>query len=299
MTKSFILILKTIILFGFAPPTISALSLKPILYTKPISSKSLKTSSSTTKEHFNWSCSRRALISNVLVSAAITSQAPYSQAKIIEGQGSMIEINDPDTYSGLVYVPKSASNNNVKKLPILFVLHGAGKNEKDVWNLANINGEHAGLIPSLLASGQAPPELYENFIVVAPYSKDKASFYDEPRSKLLQFMKFAISADGGGAQGVDVNSIDLDRKFLFGFSDGATLGVEIMTTRKFAGGVFAAYGFTGKLPKLALERLKGLPMWIFHSADDGTCMSFYCILNMQDRHAQCAFISYLTIIFFR
>jgi len=186
----------------------------------------------------------------------------------------MIEINDPDTYSGLVYVPKSASNNNGKKLPILFVLHGAGKNEKDVWNLANVNGEHAGLIPSLLASGQAPPELYENFIVVAPYSKDKASFYEEPRSKLLQFMRFAISADGGGAQGVDVNIIDLDRKFLFGFSDGATLGVEIMTTRKFAGGVFAAYGFTGRLPKLALERLKGLPMWIFHSADDGTQCSF-------------------------
>ena len=51
-------------------------------------------------------------------------------------------------------------------------------------------------------------------------------------------------------------------------SDGATLGVELMTTRFFAGGVFAAYGFTGKLPSLALERLKGQPMWIFHSADD-------------------------------
>ena len=41
-----------------------------------------------------------------------------------------------------------------------------------------------------------------------------------------------------------------------------------MTTKTFAGGVFAAYGFTGKLPSLALERLKGKPMWIFHSADD-------------------------------
>jgi len=270
MTRRFILILKTILLFGVAPPYINALALKPIFFTKPISTKSLKESE---ERRFNC-CSRRALISSVLVPAVISLQAPHSQAKIIEGQGSMIEINDPDTYSGLVYVPKSASNNNGKKLPILFVLHGAGKNEKDVWNLANVNGEHAGLIPSLLASGQAPPELYENFIVVAPYSKDKASFYEEPRSKLLQFMRFAISADGGGAQGVDVNIIDLDRKFLFGFSDGATLGVEIMTTRKFAGGVFAAYGFTGRLPKLALERLKGLPMWIFHSADDGTQCSF-------------------------
>ena len=41
-----------------------------------------------------------------------------------------------------------------------------------------------------------------------------------------------------------------------------------MTTRIFRGGVFAAYGFSGKLLQLALERLKGLPMWVFHSKDD-------------------------------
>jgi predicted esterase len=216
------------------------------------------------------SSTRRVLISNALFSAVIALQPPLSQAKEIEGQGSMFEINDPETYSGLVYIPKTRSKEEKLLLPVLFVLHGAGKNEQDVWNLANIQAEHAGLIPSLLASGLAPPELYENFIVIAPYSKGKASFYEEPRSKLLQFMRFAISADGGGKQGVDVSRIDLDRKFLFGFSDGATLGVELMTTGKFAGGVFAAYGFTGKLPKLALERLKGIPLWIFHSADDGT-----------------------------
>ena len=51
-------------------------------------------------------------------------------------------------------------------------------------------------------------------------------------------------------------------------SDGATLGIELMTTSTFKGGIFAAYGFTGTLPKLALERLQGKPMWIFHSADD-------------------------------
>ena len=30
----------------------------------------------------------------------------------------------------------------------------------------------------------------------------------------------------------------------------------------------AAYGFTGTLPQLALDRLKGKPIWVFHSADD-------------------------------
>lgn len=214
------------------------------------------------------SSARRSVMQSLLL--GLVCSPTSTQAKDILKKGTMIEVKDPDTYSGLVYQPLGALDPDRKsKYPILFVLHGAGKNTEDTWNLANSKGEHAGLIPSLIADGTAPKELYDNFIVVAPYSKDKASFYDEPRSKLLQYMRFVINADGGGKQGVVTDSLDLDRKFLFGFSDGATLGVELMTTRKFQGGIFCAYGFTGTLPSLALERLKGLPMWIYHSADDG------------------------------
>jgi predicted peptidase len=236
------------------------------------------------------------------------SSASQSQRKsIIVKGGTLTEVNDPQTYPALVYQPEpkptpdleegvvastnNMNNNNNNKLPVLVVLHGAGKNELDVWNLADIRGEHAGLIPSLLASGKAPPELYENFIVIAPYSIGKASFYDEPRSKLLQCIRWACDShttstaspqqgSGNGTtstnkdiksvtvQGIDTDRMDLSRVYLFGFSDGATLGIELMTTRKFAAGIFAAYGFTGKLPKLALERMQDLPMWIFHSQDD-------------------------------
>ena len=55
---------------------------------------------------------------------------------------------------------------------------------------------------------------------------------------------------------------------MLGFSDGATVAVELATTRRFQGAIAASYGFSGTLPDLALERLKGLPFWIFHSADD-------------------------------
>ncbi len=51
-------------------------------------------------------------------------------------------------------------------------------------------------------------------------------------------------------------------------SDGATLGIELMTTNIFSGAIIASYGFTGTLPPLALERLKNKPIWVFHSADD-------------------------------
>ena len=40
------------------------------------------------------------------------------------------------------------------------------------------------------------------------------------------------------------------------------------TTRQFNGVVLASYGFTGILPPLALERLYGIPFWVFHSKGD-------------------------------
>ena len=70
------------------------------------------------------------------------------------------------------------------KPPLIIVLHGAAKNELDVWNLANPRGEHAGLAPSLLAAGSAPAGLREGFAMVAPYAKGRRSFYEEPRTKV-------------------------------------------------------------------------------------------------------------------
>ena len=175
---------------------------------------------------------------------------------------ALLAITDPSTYSALMYAPPCS---NGRKLPLLVVLHGAGINEAPIWSLADSNGEHAGLVPSLLASGRAPAELADNFAVVAPYAQGKRSFYEEPRRKLLDFVAW-VSSPAGRAAGCP--EIDTSRIFLFGFSDGATVGVELATTRRFAGGVIAAYGFTGELPSLALERLSGVPLWIFHSADD-------------------------------
>mmetsp|Transcript_25677 Transcript_25677/g.85705 ORF Transcript_25677/g.85705 Transcript_25677/m.85705 type:complete len:390 (-) Transcript_25677:272-1441(-) len=173
----------------------------------------------------------------------------------------LVEVTDPQTYSALAYAPPGASG----KLPLIVVLHGAGSNELDVWNLANPQGEHAGLPPSLLTSGTAPTELADNFAVVAPYSAGKRSFYEEPRGRMLRFVDWVCSEAGRQA---GCPNVDPTRIFLLGFSDGATVGVELATTRRFAGGVFAAYGFTGDLPALAAERLKDLPIWVFHSADD-------------------------------
>ena len=145
------------------------------------------------------------------------------------------------------------------------VLHGAGRNDLDIErDLADPSGEHAGLIPSLIASGQAPPILLENFAVLAPYSQGRPSFYQDSRSQLLKFIEWAKKSDTTNMMAFDPNRI-----FLFGFSDGATVAVELMTTRRFAGAVICSYGYSGgSLPTKAAERLANLPMFVFHSVDD-------------------------------
>jgi predicted esterase len=144
----------------------------------------------------------------------------------------------------------------------LVVLHGAGKNEDSSTfkALGDSRGDHANLPLQLLASNKAPDVLAEQFCVVAPYAYPQRSFLNEPRDKLLQFI-----------QQLPKYNVHFDptRLFLFGFSDGATVAVELATSRLFCGIVVAAYGYTGaNLPPFALQRLKGIGMWVWHSVDD-------------------------------
>jgi len=200
----------------------------------------------------------------------ITSQSNNKE----NGKGNqLMKVTDPNTYSALVYEPPVAKSTSSpssppKKLPLLVVLHGAGTNERDVWNLADIKGEHAGLVPSLIQAGKAPSALTDNFVMVAPYcGQGKRSFYEEPRSKILQFINWFCSSDAASSGGRNVE-IDTNRIYLFGFSDGATEVVELLTTGRFKAGIVAAYGFTGTLPPKAVDRLKDIPIWVFHSQDD-------------------------------
>ena len=217
---------------------------------------------------------------------------------ILTNGAKLFSISDPNSYSALVYIPSESTPSSTtviqNKLPVLLVLHGAAKNELPIWNLANSEGEHSFLPLGVLASSFlstndsmssreviAPSLLSEGFVVVTPYSYGKRSFYEEPRSKILQFVNYITSFSSSSSNVLndttDTNSsqtrallkrIDPTRIFLFGFSDGATLGIELLTTQKFKAGVFCSYGFTGVLPKLALERLANLPIWIFHAVDD-------------------------------
>ena len=132
-------------------------------------------------------------------------------------------------------------------------------------------GDHSTLPPYLLSAHRAPPTLSENFIVVAPYvGEGRRSLYDEPRGKILSFVKW-FNAWLGTQTFDDGTSVAVNRQrvSLFGFSEGSTLAVKLATTRQFNGVVIASYGFTGVLPPMALERLRDIPIWVFHSEGDG------------------------------
>jgi dienelactone hydrolase len=65
-----------------------------------------------------------------------------------------------------------------------------------------------------------------------------------------RFVEWVCSAEGRLA---GCPLVDPKRIFLFGFSDGATVAVELLSTRRFAGAVVASYGFTGTLPPKVQE----------------------------------------------
>lgn len=189
-------------------------------------------------------------------------------------RGTIFEIQDPNSYSAVVYIPKATDGKEQAKqtsLPLLVVLHGAGVNEHSaLYEFTSPGGDHTNLPPYLLSTQQAPPSLSENFVVVAPYvGQGKRSLYDEPRSKILSFIKWcnAYIESQTFDDGTNI-SINRQKVSLFGFSEGATLAVELATTRQFQGVVTASYGFTGPLPKMAIERLQGIPIWAFHSKGD-------------------------------
>lgn len=216
-------------------------------------------------------CRRRSML---VIPLLVPSKA---RATAAERTGSskdhpLLVVNDPKTYQALAYAPpptssSSSTTTTTTTPPLILVLHGAGKNDLPIiQDLADPKGEHAGLIPSLIASGNAPSVLLDNFAVLAPYSSGRTSYYGDPRGQLLDFVDWAIDNQNTATLPI---RFDPDKIVLFGFSDGATVAVELMTTRRFRAGIVCSYGYSGKaLPSKALERLVNLPMWVFHSQDD-------------------------------
>jgi predicted esterase len=219
---------------------------------------------------------RKFLRESIIFSSCIAPISLPNKCQSAEPQSkpNILEIRDPDTYSAVVYIPpKTKKRSTDNSLRLIVLLHGAGNNQYsalyEFTNLGSTNsrpGDHTQLPLALLANNQAPEILADNFVVVAPYvGKGKqGSLYDEPRTKVISFVKW-FRRWAEEEQSISINPQKIS---LFGFSEGSTLAVELATTRLFNAVILASYGFTGTLPKLAIERLQGVPIWVFHSIRD-------------------------------
>jgi len=223
----------------------------------------------------------------------------------------LYQVTDPRTFSAVAYAPpitstattinastrsEGAKANSVPP-PLILVLHGAGKNDKpDVFDELVLNKEsrstpveHGGLIPNIIAEPDIfapPPTLLDRFAVLAPYSGvGTTGFYELPRRSLLDFLAWAASPEGQSIG--NCPAFDPQNVILFGFSDGATVAVELLTSRSLsqnvAGAILCSYGYSGeRLPPQALQRLTNIPFWVFHAQDD----SIFDVKKTSDRLVQ-------------
>ena len=166
------------------------------------------------------STTKACISSLTFITTTYPSNAQEEQSSI-PSRGKIFEIIDyKNSFSGVAYIP-----NIIKKsYPLLVVLHGAGNNKQQSAIDAFTTGDHKMLPPSLLYANQAPSSLSDNFIVIAPYvGKDKRSLYDEPRSKVLDFIRyFNTYIESQTIQDGTSISIYRQRISLFGFSEGST-----------------------------------------------------------------------------
>jgi predicted peptidase len=147
-------------------------------------------------------------------------------------------------YRYSLYVPKEYAPGSKKKWPLIVFLHGSGERGEDL-DVLTRNGP-----PKMIAAGHAFPAL-----VASPQAPDHNTW--EPHS--VKALVDALRRE---------YRIDEDRIYLTGISMG---GYGVWDTIMAYPNTFAAAvpicGSAG-VKFVAAERIKHVPIWIFHGADD-------------------------------
>ncbi len=173
-----------------------------------------------------------------------------------------------ETIPYAIYVPTNYDAS--KQYPIVFALHGSGQRSQTldmvlkryqmatVWAKDSERGHNECIV---LAPQCATEDDSENWTTLMKYRSGSAenSFAAEPKLEAAYNLLLKV---------MDDYSVDKNRVYMTGLSAGGfatyTLGIEHPET------------FAALLPDAAgadptkVEALKGIPMWIFHAADDPT-----------------------------
>lgn len=160
-------------------------------------------------------------------------------------------------YDALVHVPQAADVSVF--LPLLIYLHGSGQSGN---NLVDTLGAPAtGSPPALLHCGEAPKELANKFITVAPQTPS-----GWPVDRLGAFLDYILNL------GPDVFGAGMDgaRIYLAGHSIGGTAALraaaELRIARRQQRPAAIVPVAPRRLPDYA--GLRGMPVWLHHGAND-------------------------------
>lgn len=156
------------------------------------------------------------------------------------------EITKQVSLKYLLYLPKGYGEKKDQKWPLMLFLHGAGERGNDV-NLVKKHGP-----PKLIDQGKEFP-----FIVVSPQCPT-TSWWPEQIDALTALLD-EVQAK---------YAVDLNRVYVTGLSMGG-FGTWSLATRypeRFA----AIAPICGGGDRFLANRLKNLPVWVFHGAKDPT-----------------------------
>lgn len=158
----------------------------------------------------------------------------------IEGKQTATE-GTPFRY--LLFPPKVVSKTNQQPMPLVLFLHGGGEGGADLQKVR----KHGP--PQLASEGQSFP-----FFLVAPQNPSETQFWDD--QQLIALVDELMER----------YPIDPDRVYLTGLSRGAygAWRLAIQNPDRFAAVVPVCGG--GPLPYV--QRLKNVPLWVFHGARD-------------------------------
>lgn len=156
------------------------------------------------------------------------------------------EITKKVSLKYLLYLPKGYGEKKDQKWPVLLFLHGAGERGNDL-NLVKKHGP-----PKLIEAGKDLP-----FIVVSPQCPI-TSWWPEQVDALVGLLDEIESK----------YAVDREREYVTGLSMGG-FGTWALATR-YPGRFAALAPICGGGDRFLVNRLKGVPVWVFHGAKDPT-----------------------------
>ncbi len=159
-----------------------------------------------------------------------------------EGKSFKKEIVKTVTVQYLLYLPKEYGKDPAAKFPLILFLHGAGERGADLEKV-KAHGP-----PRLAAEGKELP-----FIIVSPQCPERQFWSHEALNALLEEI-------------IAQYNVDQDRIYLTGLSMGGygTWEMAMAYPDRFA----ALVPICGGGDPGGVEKIKHLPIWVFHGAKD-------------------------------